>query len=225
MNKKNTIIECLCDISVEFESAESIIPIISRNSDFNDIKKLPVNQIPEVIRKSDPDLRKCPLYAIKSKNSQSSILLGDYMIGIKTGDYTGWEYFLEEGKEIFESILNKQEIGKIERIGLRYINFFKEKDVFKTSQISLRIANRGFEDGESDLRVVIKKPREEIVCIMNIANNQSIERKKGSVEKGSIIDIIVAYENNNIPKDEVFDKINKLHDSYEQQLKNIVGEN
>lgn len=222
MSRENTIIECLYDISVDFKSTENIIPIISENRDFNDIKKLPINQIPEIIRKSDPNLRSQPLYEIKSKNSQSSILLGDYMIGIKTSNYTKWKDFFEEGKNILQNVFSRQEVDEIKRIGLRYINFFKEEDIFKTGKISLKIADKSIESNNRDLHITMKESiKEKIVCVINIANNYN---DNAIAEVGSIVDIIVANENNNIYKNEVFNKIDELHNFHKRKLKEIVSE-
>lgn len=222
MSEKNTIIECLYDIFIDFKNTENIIPTISQQSDFNDIKKLPINQIPEIIRKSYPNLRSQPLYEIKSKNSQSSILLGDCMIGIKTSSYTEWKDFFEEGKNIFQNVFSRQEVDKIKRIGLRYINFFKEEDIFKTGKISLNTNTTK----HRNLNLSIKESVEEdIVCAMNIANNQNVTTEIGSIGSiGSIVDIIVANENNNICKDEIFNKIEQLHHIYELKLVEIVNE-
>jgi len=131
----NTIVDCVFDIFFESRvGAESFLSTLSTVDGFEEIIKLPLHQIPDAVRKNDPNLRNQPLYEIRSKSNKNyRIMLGDNTIGIAVNNYTRWtEDFFPQIKKIFSVILTNGKIHKINRLGLRYVDFLKAENIFET---------------------------------------------------------------------------------------------
>ncbi|MBD5165219.1 TIGR04255 family protein [Helicobacter sp.] len=225
-NSTNSIIKCICDLSLKFKGdIENLLPIIiSSEYAFSDIERLPANQIPLNIRSIEPSLKMQPIYKIHSKEHNVEIMLGDFTIGFTTTSYKNWEDFNKIQTAIIKTIIEKDVIEKINRIGLRYINFFngnikeKGKDTF-----SFKINNE--EKLENLLNVCFREEVKGNVVNTIIANKQTQMLEKVAQE-GYITDIIVAFENNTkMDYNEIANKIEELHTIQEEQFESIRGKN
>ncbi len=71
MQKSNSIVESVFDIFFETTAiTENFLGLIEQVDEFEVITKLPILQIPEAIRKNDPNFKFQPLYEIAPINSQ-----------------------------------------------------------------------------------------------------------------------------------------------------------
>ncbi len=144
MQNNNSIVESIFDVFFETTAiTENFLGTIEQVDGFEKIIKLPILQIPEAIRKNDPNFKFQPLYEIHSStNSNYKIMLGDGVIGIAiTKGYQGWnESFYPQIKKLFETFLANNKVTKINRIGLRYVNFLPNENIFETGKLDVKIA-------------------------------------------------------------------------------------
>ena len=88
------------------------------------IVNLPILQLPEAVRNSDPTLKYKPLYRIVNK--EVLIQIGPDVISISSViPYIGWDRFKGHVVEIVNLISNSNIINRVFRLGHRYINFFE----------------------------------------------------------------------------------------------------
>lgn len=148
------------------------------------VTQLPILQIPEEIRHSDPNFMNQPHY--KLNNTTFSLLIGPRVITISNPNkYVGWNIFLKEIVSVFEKIKEVDVVKEVQRVGLRYINFF-DFDVFEKISLGVNIGGKPLKSTNAFIRAEI--PVNDFTSILQITNHAEIgvENKKLS---GSVIDI------------------------------------
>ncbi len=173
-------------------------------------ENLPILQIPEKVRLIDPNLKFQPYY--KFTNQDFSLELGPKILiirnqpYIKASKYVKWKKFSEEIKSVYKMIQYSKIINKIERIGVRYINFFENLDIFK----KIRIEVNSPELIVKNIFLVIDAEENNFKSKVRISNKSEININS-KIKNGSIIDIDTYCENPDksldIPKE-----ITKGHD-------------
>lgn len=98
-------------------------------SHYPESKELPLASMPDDMRTKDPSFTWEPL--LQYGGSAFSIQFGPRVISLITRPhhYPGWSCFEEELAWVFEQLEASGIISEIERIGLRYVDFF-ENDVW-----------------------------------------------------------------------------------------------
>lgn len=157
------------------------------------VENLPILQVPEAVRASDPSLRYKPLYRIISEDV--FIQIGPEVLSISSRiPYKGWDCFQSHVVKIIDLIKTAGVIKKVSRIGHRYINFFElnildkitmkfkmtEGYDFQNIQISTQVSDNGFNN-----TVMFSNS-----AIMNV---NTPDKKEGSIID---IDTFKEYENN-----------------------------
>jgi uncharacterized protein (TIGR04255 family) len=224
VNKNNSIVEAIVDIFFESTTLPEIfLTIILGIDTFDTMTKLPISQIPEAIRKSDPNFRFQPLYEIRSNsNKEYKIMLGDGVIGIAiNGAYKGWEdSFYPQIQRLFQTILESQKMTKINRIGMRYINFFPHENIFETGKVKVTIDNH-----EANTKTMFLKIDD---CVGTFSYSKTITNDQNYLnrDEGSIIDIVTFLENDSIALDNksIFESINQLHALSKEKFKEVVND-
>lgn len=121
-------------IEVRFDSdiyAEMIVwPLYEKIKDrYAKPQMFPVAQIPQDVRKQNPNFKSVLLYAINSKDNNISIGCGDGVLNITllNFSYDTWDKLFEQFKTIYE--LLEDNIPVIKRVGVRYINVIDKEYV------------------------------------------------------------------------------------------------
>jgi len=116
---------------IRFERSTKVVPEIffGKISDYEDWSeygqvRLPLSEIPESIRRSDPGLQHKPVIELVSPDGKRAIRIGpDVLIASRRGNYPGWEGgFRSEIQEISKRLFDVQKELAIRRLGMRYIN-------------------------------------------------------------------------------------------------------
>ncbi|WRQ32330.1 TIGR04255 family protein [Bacteroidales bacterium MB20-C3-3] len=145
--------------------------------DFQKVETLPILQLPDVVRASDPNLKYKPYYKISNENFV--IQIGPDVILISSFPrYLGWEIF---SKIIFDVLTKIEQIGiinVIERIGIRYINFF-ENNIFEKINLKVSIGSNDVLCKNTIIRTEIEQG--EYSSTLQLANNAIINGKNGSI--------------------------------------------
>lgn len=129
--RKEPIIDTVCDIQFSSSHPESALPVLIANKleIVESLKSLPISQIPEAMRKNDPNLKKAPLFEANLEGF--SIRLGGGSVVIAcTMPYVGWSVYKEIIEQVIESIDEVGLVSSYERIGYRTVNFFHKLDLF-----------------------------------------------------------------------------------------------
>jgi len=231
MGKLSTVQECVFDVNVELNGVvENLLGIIADVDGFEEITKLPLTQVPEHVRKNDPNLKYQAMYEIRSNiQTQYKILFGENTIGMTLntqGQYTSWtESFFPEVKRIFSTILKSKRIKKIDRMGLRYIDFIENDNIFTDGKISVNINNNDACDKKMFLRV--EGNDKGVAYVKSVSNNTPYINFKNT---GSVIDIVTAIENKNLIVDDnlkievFFNEINTLHEVHTNKFKEVIND-
>lgn len=150
--------------------------------------KLPVLELPSVIRENDPNLRFAPHYKIKFQDYLLQI--GPRTLSIACPkEYTGWSRFYPTIEEVFDEIKNLSYIEKPLRFGLRYINFFNEVDIFEFLKIELKLGPHDLIGFQNIIKTEFNQ--DDFKCILQFANKVRLNQSMS----GSIIDIDISTEN------------------------------
>lgn len=156
-------------------------------TDFPKVENLPILQLPEAVRTTDPNFKFKPLYRISNPNFVAQI--GPDVLTISSfPKYAGWDKF---SKQIFSILDRIEKVGIIDsvlRIGIRYINFF-ENDIFKDIDLKIYIGENDITYKNTIIRTEIEQ--ESYRSSLQVANNANQNNKLGS-----IIDIDTYTESN-----------------------------
>lgn len=175
---------------LRFESqipADAIFGIVYSQfkEDYPKVEPLPIQQLPEQIRTNDPNLMFSPHYKLLGENFL--IQVGPKVFSVvHAQEYKGWDFFFAEIKRSVEKFQKTEIASEITRAGLRYINVFKDMDVFSRSTINLSIGERNLESCSKSITADISSGS--FTNTLRMANNAEINIQ-GDVFNGSVIDI------------------------------------
>jgi len=147
------------------------------SSEFKSVENLPILQIPENIRMGDPNLKYKPLYKIS--NNDFIVQIGPDVLSISSSPkYVGWQKF---SKKIF-SILNQIEdlkiISEVERLGIRYINFFNQ-NIFDKIKLEMNLSGENILNQKTFIRTQISSGK--FLNILQISNEAISKNVLGSI--------------------------------------------
>jgi len=150
------------------------------------VEKLPILQLPEPIRMVDPNLMYQAHYKLTSGNLTFQI--GPRMTSLSNSkEYIGWKNFYSKLKEIFLRLEKLHVVKAADRLGIRYINFFKE-DVYNNINLRILMNDEPLRTIGTSLRTEIKE--DGFTSILQIANQATLRVQTQPIT-GSVIDIDV----------------------------------
>ncbi|HRI75527.1 MAG TPA: TIGR04255 family protein [Alphaproteobacteria bacterium] len=157
------------------------------SSDFSEFNKLPVTEIPEFVRENDPNLKYAALYASQHRKIPSlRFQFGPRTCTLVSGvEYTGWATLHDKLGELMRDIHTLSFVKEIERVGLRYISFFKDSNVFNHTRSSFELAGNSMLNSGTTVRSEFQL--ENFTCTLQISNTAQL----ADGQTGSLIDIDV----------------------------------
>lgn len=159
---------------------------------FGKPQNLPILQIPASMRDNDPNLRYQACYRFDKPGN--SLLLGPRNVALGTSPYKDWEAASPTLADVLGRLDNAKLFDKIERIGLRYINFFKDQNIFRYTTLALTISGKSIAEQSITLRAEHNEKDFAVVTqLFNVAEAGT------PPQKGSILDIDVS--STNVPTD------------------------
>jgi len=145
--------------------------------DFEKVDKLPIMQLPDQVRASDPSLKFKPHYRLSNENIVLQV--GPEVITISSfPKYTGWSSFSSKIYDILEKVQRIGIIDSIVRIGIRYINFF-EQNIFDNINLKVTLSQNTIDYKNTVIRTEISQ--DDYKSTLQIANNANHNNKSGSV--------------------------------------------
>lgn len=152
------------------------------------IEQLPVQNIPEQIRRIDPNFKYHALQRIFNDNLSFSVGPRSIIFG-NHKDYVGWDNWSLFFNKILEKIIETDLLLNVERIGLRYINLF-ENNIFNHANIELLINSKAILDETTNIRTELNVGG--LIQILQVGNAVNVTSNTIS-KKASIIDIDCIY--------------------------------
>jgi uncharacterized protein (TIGR04255 family) len=181
------IIECAIELrfrtSVEPGAVFGIVYTAFRN-EYPNVEKMPILNVPEQIRLVDPNMVYQPWYRLRNGGFLLSIGPKKVALG-KVGEYPGWSLFSIRLHKVVETLRGLGIVDEVERVGLRYINFF-DFDIFDKIKLVVSIDNVSVTSNQTLVRVTI--PGQRYKSQMHVTNQASVIVEKTN-RTGSIIDI------------------------------------
>jgi uncharacterized protein (TIGR04255 family) len=157
-------------------------------SEFSGYETLQALQIPEAIRKSDSNLIYAPLY--KLQHDDILLQIGPRVITFNNPNkYLGWDALSGHIHNLLEKIFELKIIKSIERIGLRYINFFPDMKILE--EANLRVDFPNFKPSPNSHNIRIEYRQDDITTILQVLENATVSQNKTGMNArtGSIVDI------------------------------------
>lgn len=202
------ITEAVVEMRFESKLPPEVIPGIAFNSlkgIFPKIETLPVMQLPPVIRDNDPNLKFSPQY--KLSNSDFIFQIGPRCFSVVCPkEYKGWTKYSEQIDKAFEAVQKMGIIEKPLRVGVRYISFFENTDIFKNLKVEMKLAGNSLIGSQNILRSEFEYAN--FKCVVQLANSATLNSR----QKGSSIDIDVITDNNSTILSNFKAIVNSAHD-------------
>ena len=156
------------------------------------LTKLPILQVPEAVRMSDPNLIYQPHYllSVPSQGNVSVSIGPKVILFSNVQPYIGWNKFFKFVSDALTLIANTTIFDSVERVGLRYIDIFKDTALLGRIHTELIITGDLILTEPTTIR--IERTDGTYTLILQIASNADI--KSPTINgKGSIIDIDCIY--------------------------------
>lgn len=224
---KSPIIETTLDIVCSFNVPTEAIFGIMYNSLSNtfgklNVQGLPILNLPEQLRESDPNLRNKPTHRIDCE--QGVISVGPHIISISIlPPYKNWEEYVGFISQIIGIIKGLNIVGNIHTLNLRYLNFLKS-NVYDKINLDINIAGTKISYPSTVLRTEI--PADiygKMVNVLQITNSVHVKNEAmGLDDDGSLIDIVVVNKNTDL--NSLNDCIARSHQSAKELFFSLLSE-
>jgi uncharacterized protein (TIGR04255 family) len=196
---RNPIIDAIAE--VRFSSSipnDAVIGLVySKVEDtFGKPENLPVLQIPLPLRESDPNLKYQPCYRFTKPGNV--LLVGPHTVALSTYPYSDWGAASPILAAVLERLHEARLFERIQRIGLRYVNFFENVNILDHSTLVLEVRNSSIASQSVSLRT--EATSGEFKVVTQILNSATAE-VAGVSKKGSILDLDIAKEDLDISPD------------------------
>ncbi|MCH5227696.1 MAG: TIGR04255 family protein [Muribaculaceae bacterium] len=159
---------------------------IPPNNNNISVEPLPILNLPDEIRRNDPNLRDKPWFKINYNGF--FILIGIYGVSLGLNPpYNGWESFKDFSVMVFHK-LQENVIKEISAITLRYLDFFKEINIFEHINCSLILNEKPINGIPTVIRTEL--PYGNFVNALQITNGVHVKNLALGLDKdGSLIEM------------------------------------
>jgi len=195
---------------------------------FTNFENLQTLQIPEQIRKSDSNLIYAPLY--KLNFDDIFIQIGPRSLSFHSTDkYIGWTAFSNRIHELISEILKLDIIENVQRVGIRYINYFETKTILKDSNLSLNFNKFSLQPTAHS--IILNYSKQDIGLTLRIYENANVSiNKKGSFDNkvGSVIDIDSFINNPNLTMNDankLMGLLTRTHEAEKELFFSLLSDN
>lgn len=193
---RNPIIDAIAE--VRFTSkipTDAIIGLVYSNlqNTFGQPESLPILQIPAPLREKDPNLRYQACY--KFTKPGNVLLVGPHNVALSTYPYADWA---AASPLLYDVLSRLNEVGLfegIERLGLRYVNFFENLNICDHSTLKLEV--RGLSIAKQSITLRTETDFKGFKVITQVSNSAQVQ-VKGELKRGSILDLDIVKADVNI---------------------------
>lgn len=130
--KNDGIVEVLVEIRFETNELSELVLGKLLNVHLLDnnftVSRLPTADLPEPIRKSDPNLKYQPHIEKRDKENKATLRVGSNVVSYHIYKYPGWEIFKESINKIVNHLCTKIDGIKIKKLAIRYVDLLNSED-------------------------------------------------------------------------------------------------
>ena len=164
-----------------------IYKYLVENDEYEDPIELPSLRLPKEFVDGNEMLKFQPHYRLINKTKKNLMVqIGPKVFSIIiTNEYPGWNEFLVIIKNAIDKLHKSQVISLVNRMALRYINFF-ETNILEKSNLKFSLDDTDLSNYPSSLQIDI--PKNSFENVLRINNNATVNRDN-TLLTGSIIDI------------------------------------
>lgn len=145
--------------------------------EFPKVETLPILQFPDAVRAGDANLKHKPYYRIS--NDEFVVQIGPDVFTISSFPiYKGWSTFSNLIFDVIKKIEHTNTIQSVERLGIRYINFF-EANIFDNIDLKVSIKKEAIRYKNTVVRTDIEQ--RPFISTLQIANNVNLKGRFGSI--------------------------------------------
>jgi uncharacterized protein (TIGR04255 family) len=182
----STIFEIRFSTKVPAEAVFGILyNIVSKKYPNVKSVRLPILQLPEVVRNSDPNLKYQPHYQLNIDKRGIGISPKIIQFYVQK-PYIGWEQWYAFITELLPEFINLELFEKIERTELRYVNF-TEQSLCSVANIDIEVGNKQLSCQPMTLRTEFQDKG--YTVILQLANDAVVETTRQERFTGSVIDL------------------------------------
>jgi len=194
--RRNPIIDAVAE--VRFTSSlpsEAILGIVYEKvkDKFGKPVTLPILQLPSALREKDPNLKYQACYRFTKPGNV--LLVGPYNIALSTNPYTDWDAATPMLSDLLSQFDQINLFQSVQRIGLRYVNFFEKLNIFEHLTLSLAVNNESIAKQSIVLRTEAEVEGFKVITNVSNAAETSVS---GLGKTGSILDLDIIHESPNI---------------------------
>jgi len=193
------------------------------------LHRLPASEIPQPMRKSDPNLKFSPL--VRLDWGDYYIAIGEKVISISCKlPYPKWPKFRETIFEIVRKIIELDLEGSIDRYSVKYVNLLQAKSLDEqSSNIDLKLQLGSINANAQPINLQLHQAEEEILHILSIVIGANVTLEDGSVAFGAIVDIDSIRFCDSLPLDkfnsELIDNLESLRQANKIKFFSCLTEN
>lgn len=149
--------------------------------------ELPLAGMPEAVRLQDPNLAFQPLVQYESPKFLFRFGPRAATLITRPNQYPGWQLFRDELHWLWSQMADAQFVREGERLGMRYVDFFKE-DIFLKLILNISVDDKAIRGVEQTYSVVV--PDGDATARLVLAN-AALLRTGQEARKGSVLDLDV----------------------------------
>ena len=151
--------------------------------DFPSASTLAAAAMPAQLKQLNPAFAFQPSYRLEGERLVILIGSNNVAVGLR-GQYPGWPKLKSSLLATYEKILALDFVVKIQRFGLRYVNFFPG-DIFPALNLSISLSERALSGRETYIRTILRESGLDV--ILQINQNATLKDLPGQI--GSVIDM------------------------------------
>jgi uncharacterized protein (TIGR04255 family) len=157
----------------------------SLRKSFPQVVTLPTASLPEPAVEQNPALKYQPHYRLDAE--RFSVMIGPRTIAVATrGDYPGWATVFPKFAETLHEVLATGLARRVERFGLRFINFF-DGNVLPNLHLTISLSGTPIIGSETFFKTVLDLG--EVRAVLQVGKDLMLQVPFKPVGIGSIVDI------------------------------------
>ena len=171
--------------------ADAVVGILyaAIKNEYGELVSNPIAQLPPPIRDSDPAMRYLPTHRLSSRGF--IVQCGPRSISLSAIPYNSFDEMSIRLRDLLNKVESAGIFASVERIGLRYINVFPDRNIFADLNLKMQVRNKSITD--RNLWARWEDQRGRALVVTNLSNSASAQQTVSAPHTSMAdIDVIVA---------------------------------
>lgn len=192
---KEPLIDAVFELRFTSNAAASdILPgalfaLLSQDGQSVSVEKLALSQIPEGVRRADPNLQYAPV--VKLNWQRYSLLISDGSIGVGcTMPYPGWIAFRGAISKVAEALVKVGIVNSLDRYSIKYVDIVPFPNIEEQVQglnLQLRVGHHELKSEIASIRIEV--PRDNFLHLVSIQTGALVEMNGLPRIEGVVVDV------------------------------------